>query len=102
MVDDWKLFGVSLGVPLRKLNTIKLDDPHGGVENWKLKMFQFWLHYKPCALWKDVIQALKENDYNDLAATLSRKYPLQAEGMFIILVSAPHDLTTAHHLSSNR
>ena len=41
MVDDWKVFGVSLGVPLRKLKTIILEDPNGGVENWKLKMFQF-------------------------------------------------------------
>ena len=93
VVDDWKVFGVSLGVPMRKLNAIKLDDPNGGVDNWKLKMFQFWLQYKPGALWKDVVRALKEIDYNDLAATLTRKYLLasdssEAQGMLIILVSA--------------
>ena len=79
MVDDWKLFGVSLGVPLRKLNTIKLDDPHGGVNNWKLKMFQFWLRYKTDASWEEVVRTLKEYDYNNLAASLSRKYLLTAD-----------------------
>ena len=44
-------------------------------------------------LWNDVVRALKEADYNDLAATLSRNYLLaadsgEAQGMFIILVSA--------------
>ena len=93
MVDDWKVFGVSLSVPMRKLNAIKLDDPNGGVDNWKLKMFQFWLQYKPDASWNDVVRALKEIDYNDLAATLTRKYLLaadssEAQGMLLILVSA--------------
>ena len=68
-----KCSGVSLGVPVKKLNAIKLDDPNGGMENWKLNIFQFWLQYKPDASWNDVVRALEENDYNDLAATLSRK-----------------------------
>ena len=93
MIDDWKPLGGSLGVPVRKLDAIMLNDPNGGVENWKLKMFQFWLQYKPDTSWKDVVRALKENDYNNLAATLSRKYLLaadssEAQGMLIILVSA--------------
>ena len=76
MVDNWKPVGVSLGVPVRKLDTIKLDDPHGGVENWKIKMFQLWLQYKADVSWKDVVQALKENDYPVLAAKLKTKYLL--------------------------
>ena len=81
VVDNWKLVGVALGVPVRKLNTIKLDDPHGGVENWKLKMFDIWLQYKPDASWKDVVQVLEENDYKDLAATLWEKYlPKEGDG----------------------
>ena len=79
MVDDWKLFGVSLGVPVRKFNAIELADPRGEVENWKLKMFQFWLEYKTDASWRDVVRALKANDYNNLAASLSRKYLLTAD-----------------------
>ena len=73
MTKNWELFGVSLGVHVRMLNRIKLDDPNGGVENWKLKMFQFWLQYKPDASWKDVVRALEDNDYCLLAATLSKK-----------------------------
>ena len=79
MTKNWELFGVSLGVHVRMLNRIKLDDPNGGVENWKLKMFQFWLQYKPDASWKDVIRALDDNDYCHLAATLSKKYLLTAD-----------------------
>ena len=79
MVDNWKVFGVSLGVPAAKLDSIKLDDPNGGVENWKLKMFQFWLQFKIDASWKDVVRALKENNHILLATTLSRKYLLAAD-----------------------
>ena len=74
VVDNWKPVGVALGVPVRKLNTIKLDDPHGGVENWKIKMFDIWLQYKPDASWKDVVEALDENDYYDLAEKLWEKH----------------------------
>ena len=79
VVDDWKVFGVSLGVPPSILDAIKLDDPNGGVDNWKLKMFHFWLQHKPGASWKDVVRALKEVDCHDLAATLARKYLLAAD-----------------------
>ena len=92
MVDDWKVFGVSLGVPLRKLKTIILEDPNGGVENWKLKMFQFWLQSQPNdPSWKDVVRALEENKHLHLAATLRNKYLLavdssEDEGMFILIL----------------
>ena len=90
MTKDWELFGVSLGVPRFKLDTIKLDDPNGGVEKWKLKMFQFWIQYqRDDPSWKDVIRALNENNYIRLAVRLSRKYLPTAdssddEGMFVI------------------
>ena len=92
MVDDWKVFGVSLGVPVRKLNAIKLNDPNGGVDNWKLNMFQYWLQSQSDdPSWKGVVQALEENNYFNLAATLSRKYLLptdsnEDEGMFILIL----------------
>ena len=79
MTDDWRVFGVSLGIPGRKLKSIVTEDPNGGVENWKLKMFQFWLQYKPDASWKDVIRALVVNDYCNLAATLSKTYLLTTD-----------------------
>lgn len=70
----WKVFGVFLGVPKEKLDTIPVDDPHGGVENWKLRMFQLWLQLKPNASWKNVVQALVEIGHSSLAAKLKRKY----------------------------
>ena len=79
VVDNWKVFGVSLGVPAAKVDCIKLEDPNGGVENWKLKMFQFWLQFKVDASLKDVVRALEENNYLQLAAKLSRKYLLAAD-----------------------
>ena len=79
MTDEWKVFGVSLGIPVRILNKIKLDDPNGGLDNWKIKMFQFWLQYKPDASWKDVVRALKENDYFSLAGKLTQDYLLATD-----------------------
>ena len=79
MVNNWKLFGVSLGVPDCRIDAFIQSDPQGGVDNWKLKMFQFWLQYKTDASWRDVVRALKANDYNKLAASLSRKYLLTAD-----------------------
>ena len=85
-MSDWILFGVSLGVPVRKLNNIKLDDPHGGVENWKIEMFHFWLRLKSDASWKDVVQALEQNDYGFLAARVKRVYMLgKNTGMMLLL-----------------
>ena len=75
-MTDWKLFGVSLDVPVENLDTIKLNDPHGGVENWKMEMFQFWLRSKPDASWKDVVQALELNRHDLLAARVKRIYML--------------------------
>ena len=75
-MTDWILFGVSLGVPVRILDTIKLGNPHEGVENWKMKMFHFWLRLKSDASWKDVVQALELNDYGFLAARVKRTYIL--------------------------
>ena len=74
IVTDWYVFGVALGVPVSTLNCIKSEN--SDVENKKIQMFQFWLQYKLDASWKLVIQALEQNNYLVLAATLSKKYLL--------------------------
>ena len=73
-MTDWYVFGVALGVPVSTLNCIKSEN--SDVENKKIQMFQFWLQYKLDASWKLVIQALEQNNYLVLAATLSKKYLL--------------------------
>ena len=73
---DWKLFGVSLDIPVEDLDAIKLNDPHGRVENWKMEMFQLWLQSKPDASWKDVIQALELNNHGLLAARVKTIYKM--------------------------
>ena len=80
VTDDWITVGVLLGVPVNKLKTIKLDDPHGGVENWKIEMFHFWLRCKPDASWKDVVQTLELTDHGLLAARVKRTYLLGGSG----------------------
>ena len=75
-VTNWYVFGATLGVPVSKLDCINegcLD-----VEGKKVQMFQFWLQYKVDASWKMVIQALEQNNYLVLAATLSKKYLLSS------------------------
>ena len=66
------MFGVSLGIPISKLDTIKKEC--SDVEEQKIKMFQFWLRNKLDASWKKVIQVLEQIDHFVLAATLSEKY----------------------------
>ena len=71
-MTNWYVFGVSLGIPISKLDAIKKEC--SDVEEQKIKMFQFWLRNKLDASWKKVIQVLKQNDRFVLAASLSSKY----------------------------
>ena len=71
-VTNWYVFGVSLGIPISKLDIIKKEC--SDVEEQKIKMFQFWLQYNVHASWKMMIEALEQNNYLTLATTLSRKY----------------------------
>ena len=77
---DLDEFGLALGVPPSKIRGIKLSDPQGGLTNWKIKLFSFWLGYDVDASWEKVIQALKKTKNNVLAADLRRKY-LKSQGM---------------------
>ena len=49
-----------LGVPSSRLKTIQASKGQGGVQQWKVDMFQAWLDNKLDASWKDVIVALKK------------------------------------------
>ena len=73
-VTNWYVFGATLGIPVSKLDCIKKD--YSDVGDRKVQMFYFWLQYKLDASWKTVIQALEQNNYLVLAATLSKEYLL--------------------------
>ena len=100
-VTNWREFGVALGIPVSKLDCIKLDN--SDVEDKKIQMFQFWLQYKLDASWKTVIQALEQNSYLVLAATLSKRYLLsdssntsdEQQGMSLRLADARQERLTA-------
>ena len=72
---DWFTFGVLLGVTVRKLQEIKASNPQGGVQQWKIEMFQSWLDSTPTASWEDIIRALEQADHVTLATRLRSKYP---------------------------
>ena len=76
-MTNWYVFGVSLGISISKLDTIKKQ--YSDVEEQKINMFHFWLLNKLDASWKKVIQVLEQNGYYVLAATLSNKYLLSSE-----------------------
>ena len=75
-MTDWYVFGVSLRLPLRQLEYIKLDNANEGLEKQKICMFQFWLQFNVNASWKDIVQALEQNDFITLATNVKMKYVL--------------------------
>ena len=54
---------------MTELDRIKKD--YSGVEEQKIKMFQFWLQYNVGASWKIVIQTLEQINYLTLACISS-------------------------------
>ena len=75
-VTDWYVFGVALGIPVRELDYIKVQQPYDKVESWKIAMYSVWLKADADASWKQVVQALEQTNYLDLAARVKRKYLL--------------------------
>ena len=73
-VVDWYTLGAVLGVRVRKLREIQESNNQGGVQRWKIDMFQSWLDSTPTASWEDVIRALEQLDHLTLAARLRSKY----------------------------
>ena len=100
-MTNWYVFGVALGIPVSKLDCIKSEN--SDVEDKKIQMFQFWLQYKLDTSWKMVIQALEQNSYHVLAATLSKTYLLsdssstgeEEQGMYLRLAGARQERLTA-------
>ena len=75
-MTDWYVFGVSLRIPIRQLESIKLNNASEGLEKQKTCMFHFWLQFNANATWKEIVQVLEQNDLFTLAEKLKRKYVL--------------------------
>jgi len=74
VTDDWFTFGVLLGVPPSRLKAIQASKGQGGVQQWKVDMFQAWLDNKLDASWEDIVSALKQLENLRLATKLKKKY----------------------------
>ena len=85
-VTNWYVFGVSLGIPISQLDTIKKE--YSDVEEQTIKMFQFWLQYSS---WKMVIQALEQNGYLILAAELSERYLIAEADSTLLATHEPKE-----------
>ena len=70
VTDDWFTFGVLLGMPPSRLKAIQASKGQGGVQQWKVDMFQAWLDNKLDASWKDVIGVLKKLENLRLASQM--------------------------------
>ena len=109
-VTDWYVFGVSLRIPVRQLECIKLDNSNEGLEKQKTRMFHFWLQFNADASWKDIVQVLEQNDFFTLAANVKKKYVLsdssitsQDQGMVAVLrftLGAIHSCSDKIHTQS--
>ena len=73
-MDDWYMFGAMLGVSVKQLKAIRSSNPHGGVKQWLVDMFEIWLDKNRHASWKDIVQALEQTDQLALAARVKIKY----------------------------
>ena len=78
--DNWFLFGVFLGVPVKQLKKIESSYRQGELDRCKIDMLQYWLDNNVNASWKDVARALEQTDQLVLATTVKRKYLLSSTG----------------------
>ena len=78
--DNWFLFGVFLGVPVKQLKKIESSYRQGELERCKIDMLQYWLDNNVSASWKDVARALEQTDQPVLATTVKHKYLLSTTG----------------------
>ena len=72
-LDDWFMFGVTLGVIVSELRKIE-SAYKGSIERCKVETIQYWLDNNADASWKEVAQALEQIDQLALAAKVKKKY----------------------------
>ena len=75
-MNDWYSLGVSLLVPVSKLQEIVTMSPQGGTARWRIDLLQYWLDSTPTASWSDIITALEKIGHRTLSSNLRSKYLL--------------------------
>ena len=73
-MNDWYSLGVTLLVPVSKLQEIMVLSPQGGIARWRIDLLQHWLDSTPTASWSDIITALEKIGHHTLSARLRTKY----------------------------
>ena len=70
-IDNWKAFGLHLGIKIGKLNTIEKE--HSTIEDRRIKMLEEWQN-NVIPTWSAVVQALLEIGRRCLGSELAQKY----------------------------
>ena len=86
-MNDWYSLGVTLLVPVSKLQEIMALSPQGGIARWRIDLLQHWLDSTPTASWSDIITALEKIGHRTLSTRLRLKYlssaTITTAGIFI-------------------
>ena len=73
-LENWFVFGVTLGVPVPQLKKIEASYSQRELERCKIDMLQYWLDNNVLPLWNEVALALEQTDQLALAAQVKHDY----------------------------
>jgi len=72
-VNNWKTFGLYLGIKIEKLNAIEMERPFATIEERRTMMFEEWQN-NVIPTWSAVVQALVGMGMRRLASNLAQKH----------------------------
>ena len=81
---DWHTLGTKLGLPVYKLEAIRIDYNAYGTGRQKQEMITTWLEYDTEASWDKLANALKEMGKHVAASKIWNTYVTGYRGMFAI------------------
>ena len=72
-VNNWKTFGLYLGIKIEKLNAIEMERPFATIEERRTMMLEVWQN-NVIPTWSAVVQALVGMGMQRLASNLAQKH----------------------------
>jgi len=72
-VNNWKTFGLYLGIKIEKLNAIEMERPFATIEERRTMMLEEWQN-NVIPTWSAVVQALVGMGMRRLASNLAQKH----------------------------